>query len=119
VSREAIRNICIIVALALFAMTATGAVAGAILGLALRILLLAAILYVMYMLYREHKHELEWMPARQRNILRIGGIALAVIVIAGLLLPTTSGLQSLFFLVLSVGLGIVLWKVWSDGRRYY
>lgn len=118
-SRETIRNICIVVALALFVMTATGAVAGALIGLALRILLLAAILYVGWMLYREHKHELEWMPARQRNILRVGGIALAVIVVAGLLLPTTSGLQSLMFLVLSIGLGVVLWKVWSDGRRYY
>jgi 4-hydroxybenzoate polyprenyltransferase len=119
VSREAIRNICIVVALALFMMTATGAFAGAIVGLLLRILLLAAILYVMYMLYREHKHELEWMPSRQRNILRVGGVVLAVLVIAGLLLPTTNGLQSLMFLVLTIGLGIVLWKVWSDGRRYY
>jgi phosphatidylglycerophosphate synthase len=119
VSRETIRNVCIIVALALFAMTATGAVAGAVVGFALRILMLAAILYVMWVLYREHKHELDWMPSRQRNILRAGGILLVVLVVAGLLLPTSNGFQSLVFLVVTIGLGLALWKVWTDGRRYY
>jgi hypothetical protein len=118
-SKETIRNVCIVVALALFVMTATGAVAGAIVGFALRILMTAAILYVMWVLYREHRHELEWMPSRQRNIIRVGGIALAVLVVGGLLLPTANGLQSLLFLVVTIGLGLVLWKVWTDGRRYY
>ena len=69
-SRETIRNICIVVALVLVVAVPPGggALAGIVL-LVLRILLVAAFLYFGYVMWRENKHKTAWLPQRQRAIL--------------------------------------------------
>ena len=86
-SREAIRNICIVIALVLVVAVPAGggALAGLVL-LILRILLIAAFLYFGYIMWRENKHKAAWLPQRQRAMLYAASALLGVLLVAELLL---------------------------------
>ena len=81
-SREAVRNICIVIALVLVVAVPAGggALAGLVL-LVLRVLMVAAFLYFGYVMWRENKHKTAWLPDRQRAILYAAATLLGVLLL--------------------------------------
>ena len=119
-SREAIRNICIVVALVLVVAVPAGggALAGLVL-LVLRILLIAAFIYFGYIMWRENKHKTAWLPARQRAILYAAAALLGILLLAVFFWPAGTLVSALVFLALIGGLGYLIWRILDDSRRYY
>jgi hypothetical protein len=85
----------------------------------LQILFLLAIAYVLFMLWRNRRHEIS-MWSRRSQIVFYGGAALAL---ADIGLAFTSwfpegGLESLVFLFALVAGAFAMWRVWRDEHTY-
>jgi TRAP-type C4-dicarboxylate transport system permease small subunit len=119
-SREAIRNICIVIALVLVVAVPAGggALAGFVL-LVLRILLIAAFIYFGYIMWRENKHKTAWLPRRQRAILYAAAALLGILLLASFFWPSWNVVSAVVFLALIGGLGYLIWRILDDSRRYY
>ncbi len=119
-SREAVRNICIVIALVLVvAVPAGGGALAGIVLLVLRILMVAAFLYFGYILWRENKHKAAWLPARQRAILYAAAALLGILLLASFFWPDWNAVSAIVFLALVGGLGYLIWRILDDSRRYY
>ena len=119
-SREAVRNICIVIALVLVvAVPAGGGALAGIVLLVLRILMIAAFLYFGYILWRENKHKAAWLPQRQRAILYAAAALLGILLLASFFWPDWNAVSAIVFLALVGGLGYLIWRILDDSRRYY
>ena len=117
-SRQTVRNICIVLGLALvFALPAAGA-AQTYITLIVRALLIAAFLYFGFVMWRENRHQLRWLPERQKAILYAALALLAVLLVSGFFFPGGT-FGTLVYLVLIGGLGYLIYRIWQDARRYY
>jgi hypothetical protein len=120
VSRGNLRNLAIVVGIALvITFVSTAAFAAAILGRLLSILLLAGFIWFGYVMWRENRTRISYMPTRERTILYAASALLALLLVGSLVFNAWSGLSSIAFLVLIGGLAFVIWKVWQDAQRYY
>lgn len=119
-SREAIRNICIVIALVLVVAVPAGggALAGLVL-LVLQVLLVASFLYFGYVMWRENRHRAQWLPQRQRAILYAACLLLAVLLLGSFFWPNWNAVSAIVFLGLVGGLGYLIWRILDDSRRYY
>jgi hypothetical protein len=114
------RNLAIVVGIALvITFISTAAFAAAILGRLLSILLLAGFIWFGYVMWRENRTRISYMPTRERSILYAASGLLVLLLVGSLLFNAWSGLSSIAFLVLVGGLAFVIWKVWQDAQRYY
>ena len=118
-SREAIRNICIVIALVLVVAVPAGggALAGLVL-LVLRILLIAAFIYFGYIMWRENKHKTAWLPpgsARSSTQRLPSGGAAA----RQFFWPAWNASRRSCSWPWSAGLGYLIWRILDDSRRYY
>ena len=118
-SREAVRNICIVIALVLVVAVPAGggALAGLVL-LVLRVLMVAAFLYFGYVMWRENKHKTARLPHRQRAILYAAAALLGVLLASSFWL-SWNAVSAIVFLALVGGLGYLIWRILDDSRRYY
>jgi hypothetical protein len=85
----------------------------------LQILFLLAIAYVLFMLWRNRRHEIA-MWSRRSQVVFYGGAALAL---ADIGLAFTSwfpkgGLESLVFLLALAAGAFAMWRVWRDEHTY-
>ncbi len=119
-SPSTLRNICIVVALVLVvALPAGGSVLAGVVGLALRILLIAAFLYFGFTLWRQNRHRLASLPERQRSLLYATLALLAVLIVGSFFWTRWNLVTSVVFLGLVGGLGYLAWRIVQDARRYY
>jgi TRAP-type C4-dicarboxylate transport system permease small subunit len=119
-SREAVRNICIVIALVLVvAVPAGGGALAGIVLLVLRILMIAAFLYFGYILWRENKHKTAWLPQRQRAILYAAAALLGVLLLGSFFYSNWNVVSVIVFFALVGGLGYLIWRILDDSRRYY
>ena len=82
-----------------------------------KIAFLLAIAFFCYLLWREHRSEIETWPARARWVF-YGAAALIVADIAALSFFNESGLDAVaFVLVLAAG-GFAMWRTWRDQHTY-
>jgi hypothetical protein len=116
--RDTARNVAIIIGLAaVFALPQLGG-AQQLVNLLLRALLIAAFVYFGWTMWRQNRHELKRLPDRQRAMIQ-AALALLVVLIVASFLFVSSFAISLLFLVLIVGLGYLVWRLWTDAQRYY
>jgi ABC-type nickel/cobalt efflux system permease component RcnA len=89
----------------------------AVLYLIAKIAFLLAIAFFCYLLWREHRSDIETWPARARGVF-YGAAALIVADIAALSFFNESGLDAVaFVLVLAAG-GFAMWRTWRDQHTY-
>jgi hypothetical protein len=118
-SQQTVRNIAIVVALSLVVMLPAGGQVAGLLSLVLRVGLLAGFLYVGYVLWRENRHRLAWLTARDRLLL-YGAVALiALLLLAGFAWPIAGAVGALAYLGLLGGLSYLVWRILQETRRYY
>ena len=119
-SRDAVRNLCIVIALVLVVAIPAGGgqVAGLIL-LVLRILLIAGFIYFGYVLWREHRHKAAWLPDRQRALLYAAAALLGILLLGSFFWPNWNAVSAIVFLAMVGGLAYLIWRILDDSRRYY
>jgi hypothetical protein len=120
VSRDAVRNLCIVIALVLVVVIPAGGgqLAGLIL-LVLRILLIAGFIYFGYIMWRENRHKAAWLPDRQRAILYAAAALLGILLLASFFWPSWNAVSAIVFLAMVGGLAYLIWRILDDSRRYY
>ena len=114
-----VRNVLIVVGIAFLITVSTSASALAgVIGTLVRLLLLVAFAYLVYVYWRQNRYQIGLMPQRQQLLLygAVAGIALLVLT-SGLFLG--SALSALLFFALLGACGYTLYRVWTDARRYY
>ena len=119
-SRNGVRNLCIVIALVLVVAIPAGG--GALAGLVLRILqilLIAGFLYFGYVLWRENRHRTQWLPQRQRAILYAAAALLGILLLASFFWPNWNAVSAIVFLAMVGGLAYLIWRILDDSRRYY
>ena len=116
--RDTARNVAIVIGIAVvFALPQLGGLQ-VLVGLLLRALLIAAFVYFGWTMWRENRHELRRMPDRQRAMIS-SALALLVVLLVASFIFVSSLAVSMLFLVLIVGLGYLVWRLWTDAQRYY
>jgi hypothetical protein len=118
VSLKTARNIGIIavVALAVAAIPGGGDTANLVLG-ALSLGFLAAIGFLGYRLYMEHRFTL-WSMSTQHRALLYGGLASATATLIASSRLFNSGFGTVMFFVLLGGSGLAVYHAWVESRRY-
>jgi ABC-type nickel/cobalt efflux system permease component RcnA len=82
-----------------------------------KIAFLLAIAFFLFMLWREHRSDIETWPGRARAVF-YGAAALIVADVAALSFIRESGLDAVaFVLVLAAG-GFAMWRTWRDQHTY-
>jgi ABC-type nickel/cobalt efflux system permease component RcnA len=82
-----------------------------------KIAFLLAIAFFCYLLWREHRSDIETWPARSRWVF-YGSAALIVADVAAISFIDESGLDAVaFVLVLAAG-GFAMWRTWRDQHTY-
>ncbi len=91
----------------------------AILLLAIRVLILLALGYFLYTLWRNNRSRLQYLSTRQK-LLFYGAGALIVIVVLGSFAPLGWSLFSaiVFFLIVG-GCAYVMWRIWRESEGWY
>jgi len=118
VSKETVRNIAIIAAVALAVAFVPGGstTAQLVLGV-ISMAFLAAIGFLGYRLYIENRFTL-WGMSLQHRALLYGGIAFAT----GTLIATSqlweSGLGTILWFIFLGGSAMAVWHAWTESRRY-
>ncbi len=95
--------------------------AGPVVGmmmLALRILIVAGLVYFAYTLWRNNRARLQWLSGR-RKLLFYGAAALIVLVVIGSFFITWTLMSTLWFFVVIGGCGYVMWRIWRDTAGWY
>ena len=85
----------------------------------LQVLLLLAIAYVLFMLWRRRREEIAEWSLRSRLVF-YGGAALAIAALGLAFSPwfPNSGLETIVFLAALVGGVFAMWRVWRDEHTY-
>ena len=119
-SRDGVRNLCIVIALVLVVAIPAGggAIAGLVL-LILRILLIAGFLYFGYVMWRENRHRTQWLPQRQRSILYAAAGLLGILLLGSFFYSNWNAVSAIVFLAMVGGLSYLIWRILDDSRRYY
>jgi multisubunit Na+/H+ antiporter MnhB subunit len=119
-SPSTLRNICIVIALVLvIGLSSGGSALAGVVGLVLRVLLIAAFIYFGYTLWKQNRQRLAWLPERQRSLLYAIVALLAVLIVGSFFWTRWNLVTSVVFLGLVGGLGYLAWRILQDARRYY
>jgi hypothetical protein len=116
---DTVRNVLIVVGIALVITVSTtaGAVAALVFWI-VRLLLLAAFGYLAYTLWRQNRHRISLMSQGRQALLYGGVVGLALLVLfSGWFLGSTPTL--LLFFALVAACGYAVYWVWQDAQRYY
>lgn len=116
-----VRGFAILILIAA-AITALGAEAGLFwILLALRIAFIAAIVYVVYNLWRSRREEISTWSVRARAVF-YGGAGVAIVNLVASFVPVvdypTGGLEILVFFAVFVLCGFAMWRIWRDEHSY-
>jgi hypothetical protein len=90
----------------------------AILLIAVRVLILAALVYFLYTLWRTNRARLSYLDRRQK-LLFYGAGALLILVVFGSFLLSWTLLTTLMFFAIIGGCAFVMWRVYQDTAGWY
>jgi hypothetical protein len=82
-----------------------------------KIAFLLAIAFFCYLLWREHRSDIETWPGRARWVF-YGSAALIVADIAALSFIDESGLDAVAFILVLAACGFAMWRTWRDQHTY-
>jgi ABC-type nickel/cobalt efflux system permease component RcnA len=82
-----------------------------------KIAFLLAIAFFCYLLWREHRSDIETWPARARWVF-YGAAALIVADIAAISFIDESGLDAVAFVAVLAAGGFAMWRTWRDQHTY-
>jgi hypothetical protein len=89
----------------------------AVLYLIAKIAFLLAIAFFCYLLWREHRSDIDTWPTRARWVF-YGAAALIVADIAALSFISETGLDAVAFLLVLAAGGFAMWRTWQDQHTY-
>jgi len=117
---ETIRNVAIIVGIAIVVtlLGSTGSATISYLVWAMNILILAAILYFGYTLWRSNRHRIAWLPQRQKTGLYLAAGGLVLLVVSSTFW-VDSMVTTILFFALAGACGYAIYRIWQDAQRYY
>ena len=82
-----------------------------------RIAFLLAIAFFLFLLWREHRSEIDLWPGRARAVF-YGSAALIVLDIAAISFIRESGLDAVAFVFVLAAAGFAMWRTWRDQHTY-
>jgi hypothetical protein len=82
-----------------------------------RIAFLLAIAFFLFLLWREHRSDIEVWPGRARAVF-YGSAALIVLDIAAISFIKESGLDAVAFVLVLAAAGFAMWRTWRDQHTY-
>jgi small-conductance mechanosensitive channel len=82
-----------------------------------RIAFLLAIAFFLFLLWREHRSEIDLWPGRARAVF-YGSAALIVLDIAAISFIRESGLDAVAFVFVLAAAGFAMWRTWRDQQTY-
>jgi ABC-type nickel/cobalt efflux system permease component RcnA len=82
-----------------------------------RIAFLLAIAFFLFLLWREHRSDIEVWPRRARAVF-YGAAALIVLDIAAISFIDESGLDAVAFVLVLAAAAFAMWRTWRDQRTY-
>jgi hypothetical protein len=89
----------------------------AVLYLVAKIAFLLAIAFFCFMLWREHRSEIDMWPGRARAVF-YAAAALIVADIAAISFIRESGLDAVVFVLVLAAGGFAMWRTWRDQHTY-
>jgi TRAP-type C4-dicarboxylate transport system permease small subunit len=112
------RNVAIVVGLVVvFALPQAGT-AGVVISMLLRALMIAAVLYFAWTMWRANRGTIQRLPDRDRSIVYAALALAAVLMVAWMVVPLSSG-ATLIVVGGVGGLGYLIWRTVQGGRGYY
>jgi hypothetical protein len=87
------------------------------LGLLVRIAFFLAIAYFVFLVWRERRSEIDMWSTRAKTVF-YGAAILAVVDVAQLFVLSVNGLDAVIFLLVLVGCGYAMWRIWHDQHTY-
>jgi hypothetical protein len=82
-----------------------------------RIAFLLAIAFFLFLLWREHRSEIDAWPGRAQAVF-YGSAALIVLDIAAISFIRESGLDAVAFILVLAAAGFAMWRTWRDQHTY-
>ena len=82
-----------------------------------RIAFLIAIAFFLYLLWREHRSDIQTWSVRARAVF-YGAAALIVVDIAAISFIQESGLDAVAFVLVLAAAGFAMWRTWKDQHSY-
>jgi hypothetical protein len=82
-----------------------------------RIAFYLAVAFFLFLVRRERRSDIDMWSERSRRVF-YGAIAVAVVDIGMLIGLSPSGPDAVVFVVVLVGCGYAVWRVWRDEHRY-
>ena len=82
-----------------------------------KIAFLLAIAFFLFLLWREHRSEIDMWPGRARAVF-YGAAALIVLDIAALSFINETGLDAVAFVLVLGACGFAMWRTWRDMHTY-
>jgi len=82
-----------------------------------RIAFVIAIAFFLYLLWREHRSDIQAWPGRARAVF-YGAAALIVVDIAAISFIGESGLDAVAFVLVLAAAGFAMWRTWRDQHTY-
>jgi hypothetical protein len=82
-----------------------------------RIAFLLAIAFFLFLLWREHRSDIDVWPGRARAVF-YGSAALIVADIAAISFIQESGLDAVVFVLVLAAAGFAMWRTWRDQHTY-
>jgi hypothetical protein len=82
-----------------------------------RIAFLLAIAFFLFLLWREHRSDIDAWPGRARAVF-YGSAALIVVDIAAISFIKESGLDAVAFLLVLAAAAFAMWRTWRDQHTY-
>jgi hypothetical protein len=82
-----------------------------------RIAFLLAIAFFLFLLWREHRSDIDVWPGRARAVF-YGSAALIVVDIAAISFIQESGLDAVVFVLVLAAAGFAMWRTWRDQHTY-
>jgi hypothetical protein len=110
-----------IVVLAALVVTVLQVVGGPVLwvmGLVLRVAILAALGWFMYTLWRNNRSRLQWLSRRQKLLFYGAAALLVAAVLISFLVPLML-FTSIFLLLIVGGCAFVMWRIYQDTAGWY
>lgn len=117
------RNVAIILGISLAVFFMSGSAVGGQLLVVIRLvvqgLLIAAFLYIAYVLWKRYRYQLAYAPTRERSLIYAMGGLLFVLLLAAFFWPAWSLVSAVVYFGLIGGLSYGIWRLWNETRRYY
>jgi hypothetical protein len=82
-----------------------------------RIAFLLAIAFFLFLLWREHRSDIDLWPSRARWVF-YGSAVLIVVDIAAISFIRESGLDAVAFVLVLAAAGFAMWRTWRDQHSY-